>query len=77
MLQGLDLAIHRGERIGLIDSTGSGMSTLVDLLMGLWCPVAAGCLWMGQGLHDTPPMPSAWRAGGRRWSCAPEHLSGG
>ncbi|WP_255022409.1 ATP-binding cassette domain-containing protein, partial [Cyanobium sp. L1E-Cus] len=38
VLQGLDLEIKKGERIGIIGSTGSGKSTLVDLLMGLLVP---------------------------------------
>ena len=35
---GVNIEIRRGERIGLIGSTGSGKSTLVDLLMGLLPP---------------------------------------
>lgn len=34
VLKGLDFEIRRGERIGLIGSTGSGKSTAIDLLMG-------------------------------------------
>ena len=46
VLQGLELEIQRGERIGLIGSTGSGKSTLVDILMGLLPQAPAGCSWM-------------------------------
>ena len=35
VLKGIDVEIRRGERIGLIGSTGSGKSTTIDLLMGL------------------------------------------
>ena len=38
VLKGIDLEIKKGERIGIIGSTGSGKSTLVDLLMGLLVP---------------------------------------
>ena len=40
VLRGLNLNIHRGERIGLIGGTGSGKSTTVDLLMGLLEPTS-------------------------------------
>jgi ABC-type multidrug transport system fused ATPase/permease subunit len=51
-LRGVDLDIRRGERIGLIGSTGSGKSTLVDLLMGLLPPNAGRILIDGLDLHD-------------------------
>jgi len=34
-LQDINLTIRRGERIGIIGSTGSGKSTLIDIIMGL------------------------------------------
>ncbi len=64
VLQGLDLEIRRGERLGLIGSTGSGKSTLVDLLMGLLEPTAGRLLVDGEDLHDPehPERLAAWRA---------------
>jgi ABC-type multidrug transport system fused ATPase/permease subunit len=64
ILQGLDLEIHPGERIGLIGSTGSGKSTMVDLLMGLLLPTAGRLLVDGKNLHDPeyPERLAAWRA---------------
>ncbi len=64
VLQGLNLGIHRGERIGLIGSTGSGKSTLVDLLMGLLEPTTGLILIDGTALYDPqqPERLSAWRA---------------
>jgi ATP-binding cassette subfamily B protein len=38
VLDGFDLAIRKGERIGFVGSTGSGKSTTLDLLMGLLMP---------------------------------------
>ena len=64
VLRGLDLEIRRGERIGLIGSTGSGKSTTVDLLMGLLAPSAGRVLVDGADLHDPayPERLAAWRA---------------
>jgi ATP-binding cassette subfamily B protein len=41
-LQGVSLRIKRGERVGVIGSTGYGKSTFVDLLMGLLMPTDGG-----------------------------------
>ncbi len=64
VLQGVDLEIRRGERIGLIGSTGSGKSTTVDLLMGLLVPSAGRLLVDGKNVHDPaqPQRLAAWRA---------------
>jgi ATP-binding cassette subfamily B protein len=39
VLDGLNLAIRKGERVAFVGSTGSGKSTTLDLLMGLIDPV--------------------------------------
>lgn len=38
VLDGLNLSISKGARVGLVGSTGSGKSTMLDLLMGLLVP---------------------------------------
>ncbi len=64
VLRGIDLEIGRGERIGIIGTTGSGKSTTLDLLMGLLLPTAGRILLDGEDLHDPehPERLSAWRA---------------
>ena len=63
VLQSLDLEIKKGERIGIIGSTGSGKSTLVDLLMGLLTPSSGQILVDGVDIHDpgAPERLAAWR----------------
>jgi ABC-type multidrug transport system fused ATPase/permease subunit len=64
VLQGLDLEIHRGERIGLIGTTGSGKTTIADLLMGLLVPTGGRLLVDGLDLHDPAHAErlAGWRA---------------
>lgn len=64
VLQGLDMEIRCGERIGLRGTTGSGKSTTLDLLMGLLVPTAGQVLVDGINLHDQehPERLFSWRA---------------
>lgn len=59
-LTDITLTIRRGERIGLIGPTGSGKSTLVDLLMGLLYPTSGAIFLDGSTL--TPSNASLWHA---------------
>lgn len=40
VLNGLDLVIPKGARVGMIGPTGSGKSTTIDILMGLLSPIS-------------------------------------
>jgi len=64
VLHCIDLEIRRGERIGIIGSTGGGKSTTLDLLIGLLLPSAGKILVDGFDLHDPdhPERLSTWRA---------------
>ncbi|MEE4200326.1 ABC transporter ATP-binding protein [Erythrobacter sp.] len=53
VLKHLDLAIEKGERIGLMGRSGAGKSTLVDLLSGLLLPTAGRILIDGEVLDET------------------------
>jgi ATP-binding cassette, subfamily B, bacterial PglK len=48
VLEGIDLTIPKGARVGIIGSTGSGKSTALDLLMGLLEPTRGQMLVDGQ-----------------------------
>lgn len=51
VLSGIDVHIHKGARIGLIGATGSGKSTLVDVIMGLLTPTSGSILIDGKQLN--------------------------
>ena len=51
-LQDIDLTIQQGEFLGIIGHTGSGKSTLVQLLNGLLKPTQGAVLLDGQDLAD-------------------------
>ena len=50
VLQGIDLDIRPGERIGLVGPSGAGKSTLVNLLLGFYRPEAGRILIDGQDI---------------------------
>lgn len=60
VLRDLDLRIGRGERIGIVGETGSGKTTLVDLLMGLLEPTAGAVLVDSAALEGSRLR--AWRS---------------
>jgi ATP-binding cassette subfamily B protein len=50
-LSGLNLEIAKGSRVGIVGTTGSGKSTLVDLLLGLLEPTSGEIRVDGERLH--------------------------
>lgn len=59
-LENVNLTIPKGSRIGIIGKTGSGKSTLMDLVLGLLSPSAGRILIDGVELTDANR--SAWQA---------------
>lgn len=59
VLKGMDLQIYRGQRIGFVGATGSGKSTLIDLIMGLLPPTAGKILV--DGVELTVANIQAWQ----------------
>jgi ATP-binding cassette, subfamily B, bacterial PglK len=53
VIEGLDLTISKGTRVGFVGSTGSGKSTALDLLMGLLLPVRGRLLVDGEPVLGT------------------------
>jgi ABC-type multidrug transport system fused ATPase/permease subunit len=60
VLKQLSLTIAKGSRIGFIGTTGSGKSTLIDIIMGLLQPTDGTLEIDGQAV--TPPTMRSWQA---------------
>src|SRR6478672_4339918 len=60
VLDGFSLTIPRNTSLGIIGPTGSGKSTFVDLLLGLYHPTAGEILIDGRRL--TPELVPSWQA---------------
>ena len=52
VLDGINLRIQKGARVGFVGSTGSGKSTTLDLLMGLLMPTEGKLLVDGQQISN-------------------------
>ena len=52
VLHGIDLEIHRGERIAIMGRSGSGKSTLLHLLGGLDVPTAGAIFVQGRAFTE-------------------------
>lgn len=53
VLKDLSLTIEKGSRVGFIGTTGTGKSTLLDILMGLLSPTEGHLLIDGQKIDDS------------------------
>lgn len=59
VLDGLNLLIPKGSRVGIVGETGSGKSTLIDVLMGLLLPTR-GAIYIDEK-EITPINQGAWQ----------------
>jgi len=71
VLRCLNLAITPGERIAFVGTTGSGKSTLSDLILGLLAPTQGVVLLEGQDLHNTQALLPSWHT---RVAHVPQHI---
>ncbi|PCI31348.1 MAG: ABC transporter ATP-binding protein [Elusimicrobia bacterium] len=69
VLNGLDLRIPKGSRVGIVGSTGSGKSTTMDLLMGLLEPTEGNVLVDGQPVNGE--LQRSWQ---RSIAHVPQHV---
>src|ERR1044072_8021087 len=62
VLMGVDLEIHRGERIAIMGRSGSGKSTLLHLLGGLDTPTSGQVFVEGRAFNEMNEAErAAWR----------------
>ena len=52
VLEDINLTISKGDTVGIVGSTGSGKSTMLDILMGLLTPTEGEILVDGQSIID-------------------------
>jgi ATP-binding cassette, subfamily B, bacterial PglK len=68
-IDGITLRIPRNSTIGLVGATGSGKTTLVDLILGLHVPTGGAIL-----VDGVPLAPTALRAWQRKLGYVPQHI---
>ena len=74
-VNGVDLALHRGEVLGVIGPNGAGKSTLASLVSGSLRPSAGRILFDGEDISDAPPHARA-RMGIARTYQVPQPFAG-
>ena len=64
ILNNINFEIKAGERIGIIGCTGSGKSTMIDVIMGLLCPTKGKIFIDDEEINneENPETLNAWRA---------------
>ena len=73
IIKNLSLEIPKGQKIGIIGGTGSGKSTLVDLMMGLLKPTSGNISIDGMELKgNSSKMLNAWRLSSK---CSSKYIS--
>lgn len=55
VIEDVSLSIRRGESVGLVGPSGTGKSTLLDLILGLARPTSGSVAVDGQDIHDHLP----------------------
>lgn len=61
VLKKVNMTIKNGEKIGIIGSTGSGKSTLTDIIMGLLEPLEGEVLLDGKNIYKSKSLIKKWR----------------
>lgn len=55
IIRGIDLQVHRGERLAVIGPNGAGKSTLFNLISGRFAPTSGQVLLNGTNITGIPP----------------------
>ena len=63
VLENIDLAVGRGEFVGLVGPNGSGKSTLLQLILGLLPPTTGSIEVCGTSPAQAPPPVLGWVGG--------------
>ena len=56
-LNGVDLAVFPGEQVAIVGRSGSGKSSLANVMTGIVAPTQGQVFWRGEGIRDQ----SRWR----------------
>jgi ABC-type multidrug transport system fused ATPase/permease subunit len=61
VIENLNLEINAGERVAFVGTTGSGKSTITDLMLGFLTPTKGRILVHDMDLSQTPGLITAWQ----------------